>query len=178
MGEGWSDYIACTINHTTVVGAWVVNNAKGIRAYEYESNFPDNFSHLGKGRYTTSDMQFPHCVGEIWCAVLMEMNRNIGANLGVQLVIDALKLTPANPSFLDGRDAILKALEYKKAANQIKYNEYIVGKNGIRKAFAKFGMGSNAKCNGAQLSGIEADFITRLETLNELVTESLLGRII
>jgi extracellular elastinolytic metalloproteinase len=173
MDEGWADYIACTINRTTVVGAWISNNANGLRAFAYDSNFPDNFGHLGTGRYTEC-----HNIGEIWCATLMEMNRNIGANLGVQLIVDALKLTPANPSFLDGRDAILKALEYKKAANQLAYNEYIVARNGIWKAFAKFGMGPKASSNGAQLSGIVVDFSAKLETLQELVTEAILGRMV
>ena len=153
MGEGWSDYIACTINHTTVVGAWVMDNAKGFRMFEYNSNFPDNFGHLGTGRYTEE-----HDIGEIWCATLMEMNRNIGANLGLQLVIDGFKLTRANPSFLDSRDAILKALDHMKDTNKLNQDEYIVARNGIRKAFAKFGMGPRASCNGAQLSGIVSDF--------------------
>ena len=40
MGEGWSDYMACTINNIDVVGAWVVNNPDGIRQFHYDSNFP------------------------------------------------------------------------------------------------------------------------------------------
>jgi extracellular elastinolytic metalloproteinase len=114
MGEGWSDYFACTVNHVIVVGDWVVNNPGGIRGFPYDSAFPDNFGDLGTGRYsgfTSEGEPWPHPIGEIWCATLLEMNRNIGANLGVQLVVDALKLTPANPSFLDARDAILAALD-------------------------------------------------------------------
>jgi extracellular elastinolytic metalloproteinase len=60
MGEGWSDYIACTINHSTIAGAWLVNYAKGIRMYAYGSNFPDNFGNLGTGRYDEV-----HNIGEI-----------------------------------------------------------------------------------------------------------------
>jgi hypothetical protein len=52
----------------------------------------------------------PYNIGEIWCATLMEMNRNIGTTLAVQLAVDALKLSPANPSFLDIRDSILAAI--------------------------------------------------------------------
>ena len=102
MGEGWSDYIACTINNSTVVGDWVTNNSAGIRGFPYNSNFPDNFGKLGTGRYsgfTPQGRRWPHPIGEIWCATLLEMNRNIGPTLGVQLVVDALKLTAANPSF-------------------------------------------------------------------------------
>jgi extracellular elastinolytic metalloproteinase len=175
MGEGWSDYIACTINGTIVVGAWLVNKAGGMRAFPYDSNFPDNFGDLGTGRY---DGTFPHPIGEIWCATLMEMNRNIGAKLGVQLVVDALKLTPANPSFLDGRDAILTALENMRSANRLGYNEYIVARNGIWQAFAKFGMGPGAHSNGAQLSGIVTDFHADLVTVPEIIAETLFGKMV
>ena len=73
MGEGWGDYIACTINDTTVVGDWVVDNPDGIRGFPYDSDFPDSFGDLGTGRYDEE-----HNIGEIWCATLLEMNRKIG----------------------------------------------------------------------------------------------------
>ncbi|MBI1929646.1 M36 family metallopeptidase, partial [Candidatus Poribacteria bacterium] len=159
MGEGWGDYIACTINNTTVVGAWVVNQAGGIRVFPYDSNFPDHFGNLGTGRYTEV-----HNIGEIWCATLMEMNRKIGATLGVQLVVDALKLSPANPSFLDMRDSILSALDNKLAAGQLSSSAHATARSGIWTAFAKFGMGPGARSNGASLSGIAADFNTPADT--------------
>lgn len=154
MGEGWSDYIACSINNSTVVGNWVVNNPAGIRKFPYDSNFPDHFGKLGTGRY----VEEVHNIGEIWCATLMEMNRNIGQVLGLQLVVDGFKLTPANPSFLDARDAILRALDGRRAAGQLTQAEFDSAHNGIWKAFAKFGMGPNARSNGATTSGIVADF--------------------
>src|SRR5438045_7831954 len=61
-------------------------------------------------------------IGEIWCNSLWEMRSRIihdpaGANNDVptgnhtslQLVIDALKMTPTNPSFTDARDALIAA---------------------------------------------------------------------
>lgn len=155
MGEGWGDYIACSINQTAVVGDWVVNNPGGIRGFPYDSSFPDNFGDLGTGRYSEV-----HNIGEIWCATLMEMNRNIGTNPGLQLVVDALKLSPATPGFLDMRDAILAAVDDQLAAGQITAAEYSTRQVGIWEAFAKFGMGPNAQSNGASLSGIVADFST------------------
>jgi subtilisin-like proprotein convertase family protein len=86
------------------------------------------------------------------------MNRNIGAATGVQLVVDALKLTPANPSFLDARDAILAALDAMRSAGKLTAGEHDLARRGIWKAFAKFGMGPGAQSNGASLSGIVADF--------------------
>jgi extracellular elastinolytic metalloproteinase len=153
MGEGWGDYIACTINNVNVVGDWVVNDSAGIRDFPYDSAFPDHFGKMGTGRYNEE-----HNIGEIWCATLMEMNRNIGANLGVQLVVDALKLTPANPSFLDGRDAILAALDAMRQAGRLTSAQFDNARDGIWKAFAKFGMGPAAQSNGATLSGVVADF--------------------
>lgn len=153
MGEGWGDYIACTINNSTVVGSWVVNQTDGIRGFPYTSNFPDTFAKIGTGRYDEV-----HNIGEIWCAILMEVNRKIGKKLGVQLVIDALKLSPANPSFLDMRDAILAALENKLTAGQLTANEHATVRQALWSVFARFGMGPNARSNGASLSGIVADF--------------------
>jgi len=161
MGEGWSDYFACTINNRIIVGDWVTDNPNGIRGFPYDSNFPDNFGDLGTGRYSgflPDGRRRPHPIGEIWCATLLEMNRNIGEDLGAQLVLDALKLTPANPSFLDARDALLEALDDKHEAGQISFDDYQAIQNGIWQAFAQFGMGVNAQSNGASLSGIVADF--------------------
>jgi extracellular elastinolytic metalloproteinase len=43
MGEGWGDYIACIVNNTTVVAAWVVDRPGGLRAFPYDSSFPEDF---------------------------------------------------------------------------------------------------------------------------------------
>ncbi len=155
MGEGWGDYFACTINNTNVVGAWVVNQPNGLRRFPYTSAFPDNFGDLGTGRYA-ADRE--HDIGEIWAATLMEMNRNVGAQAGAQLVVDALKLAPANPSFLDMRDAILRALDDQRSAGIIDTNRHAMIRTGIWTTFAKFGMGPNAQSNGASVVGIQADF--------------------
>ena len=169
MGEGWGDYVACLINNVTVVGAWVVNRAGGIRGFPYDSAFPDNFGDLGTGRYTQV-----HNIGEIWCATLMEMTRNIGKVLAIQLVVDALKLSPANPSFLDMRDAILRALDDKLRAGQVNSSDHATAYRGIWEAFAMFGMGPGASSNDAQLSGIVADFTTGLPPSGDALIEAVL----
>jgi extracellular elastinolytic metalloproteinase len=160
MGEGWGDYVACTINESTVVGAWVVNNPGGIRGFPYDAEFPNNFGELGTGRFArlpNGDIPV-HNIGEIWCATLLEMNRRLGRLPGLQLVVDALKLAPANPSFLDMRDAILRAADDLRMAGGLDDAEHTAARQGIWGAFAKFGMGPGARSNGAQLSGIAADF--------------------
>jgi extracellular elastinolytic metalloproteinase len=156
MGEGWSDYFACSVLDVAVVAAWVVGNARGIRAFPYDANFPvaaNNFGSLGTGRYTEE-----HNVGEIWCATLMEINRKIGKRLGWQLVVDALKLSRATPSFLDMRDAIVLALDHQLAAGQLSASAYAGARSAMWATFAKFGMGPGARSNGAFLTGVMPDF--------------------
>jgi extracellular elastinolytic metalloproteinase len=154
MGEGWSDYMACTINNMEVVGAWVVNNPDGIRQFRYDSNFPDNFGDIGRGRYDEV-----HNIGEIWCATLLEMNRRIGKELTLDLVLDSLRLAPANPSFIDMRDSMLAALEHMLTApNPMSPADYDKAKKGMWAVFAKFGMGVGAKSNGPTLDGVVGSF--------------------
>jgi hypothetical protein len=131
----------------------VTGKAGGIRGFRYDAQFPDTFADLGGGRYTRV-----HAIGEIWCATLMEMTRRVGQPLAVQLVVDALKLARANPSFLDMRDAVLAALDGKLAAGQLTAAGHHTALGGIWGAFARFGMGPAADCVGATLLGIEADF--------------------
>lgn len=167
MGEGWSDYFALTIQNfgkpveKVVTGDWVVNNPNGIRGLPYDSSFPDRFGKIGTGRYNEE-----HNIGEIWCATLMEMNRKIGEALGSQgrghqigwqIVVDGLKLSPSNPSFLDERDAILKALDDLYTAGRLNDADYTEVRRAVWTAFAKFGMGPNADCFGASLNGIVED---------------------
>ncbi len=158
--EEWEKAGAITshvqINNSNVVGVWVVNNPRGIRQFPYDDNFPDNFGNIGTGRYTEV-----HNIGEIWCATLLEMSRNIDNikhRLGVQLVIDGVKSTRDNPSFLDARDGIFVALTDMRNTNRLTIEQYRSAWTAMWRVFAKYGMGPNAQSNGAQLSGIVADF--------------------
>ena len=83
-----------------------------------------------------------HNQGEVWCAVLWEMRANlvdkygfVGNRIALQIITDALKLTPRNPNFLQARDAII-------LADQV--NNGGVNFNDIWRAFAKRGMGFSA----------------------------------
>jgi extracellular elastinolytic metalloproteinase len=88
----------------------------------------------------------------------MELTRRVGQPLAVQLVVDALKLARANPSFLDMRDAILTALDNQLTAGQLGQADHHAALAGAWGAFAKFGMGPAADCVGATLLGIVPDF--------------------
>ena len=58
-----------------------------------------------------------HNMGEVWCVTLWEARANLinklgyaaGNHLILQLVTDGMNLSPANPNFLQARDAILQA---------------------------------------------------------------------
>jgi extracellular elastinolytic metalloproteinase len=163
MGEGWGDYFACTITSRPVVAAWVTGMAGGIRGFPY-NNFPaatQNFGKLGTGRYTGE-----HAIGEIWCATLMDMTRNLnvtqgvpaGTQLALQLVVDAMKLSPTNPSFLDMRDAILTAWDNEAMSRSSTPDATAAVRRDIWQAFAKYGMGPGARSNGGTLAGIVTDF--------------------
>ncbi len=153
MGEGWSDWIACTVNGTDVVGAWVMDKPNGFREHRYDESFPDGFGDLGTGRYQADE---EHNIGEIWCATLMSLNRALGVPLTLRLVFDALTLSAANPGFLDMRDDILEAAELMDAAGQLD-GPLAEVKATIWSVFAHYGMGPGAQSQGAQVAGIVAD---------------------
>ncbi|MER8929196.1 M36 family metallopeptidase [Mesorhizobium sp. M0859] len=157
MGEGWSDYYALTIQNffrateKTVTGDWLLNTPSGIRRAPYDDAYPFKYGDLAK---------FPevHDIGEVWCAALMMMARKFRAALGNdqqgyrlawRIVTDGLKLTQANPTFLDARDAILKALHDLATTNQIPAATHKLALNSAWQAFAHFGMGTNASSGDA-----------------------------
>ncbi|KAI8895827.1 Fungalysin metallopeptidase-domain-containing protein [Globomyces pollinis-pini] len=160
MGEGWSDTLAMYLTRKPtdtretdyVLGAYVYNNPKGIRKNVYSTNTTTN-------PYTYNSVQplnQVHAIGEIWATFLNEMYWNLVDKLGyssnlldakqvkgnivaLQLVIGGMKLQPCNPTFLNARDAIIQAdATYYGGAY----------KCDIWKAFAKRGMGVDAKAQG------------------------------
>ena len=108
-----------------------------------------------------------HDIGEVWCATLMMMTRKLRAALGNdqqgyrlawQIVTDGLKLTPANPTFLDARDAILRALDDLGTTNHIPPATHTLARKAAWQAFAHFGMGVNATSDDADdVDNIVAD---------------------
>ncbi len=145
MGEGWSDYFGLTLMRSEqddprgayVIGGYVINNYNlGVRRHPYSTDMqvnPLTFRNL-------SDAFTVHDGGEIWCGMLWEMRALLlerygfvaGQRQSIQLVVDGLKLTPTEPTFIDARDAILLADRMNNGgANQCL----------IWQAFAKRGMG-------------------------------------
>ncbi len=145
MGEGWSDYFGIVLlrsenddlDGTYAVGQYALNNyARGIRRFPYSTNtqvYPLNFGDIARSTEI-------HNVGEIWCNALLEMRAQLirrhgfreGQRQSIQLVVDGLKLTPVNPTFLDARNAMMLADKVNNGgANQCL----------LWQAFSKRGMG-------------------------------------
>ena len=101
-----------------------------------------------------------HNIGEVWAGTLWEVrSRIIAANAGnvptgnhtmLQLVIDAMKMTPVDPSFTDARDAILNA----DCATNACANE-----TSIWSGFADRGLGYGAKQPYNKTRALEASHI-------------------
>jgi extracellular elastinolytic metalloproteinase len=144
IAEGLSDFFACALYDVNVVGSWVVGEPGGIRDHPYDDSFPDAFDKIGTGRYLG-----PHAIGEVCAAILLALLRRIGKQAAMQLIVDAMKLTAANPSFINLRDAVVAAAEHTGPADL---------PHQVWEVFAKFGLGPKASSNGAQLAGIVADF--------------------
>lgn len=154
FGEGTSDFIACIAANTTVVGAWVVGRPGGIRSAPYTSAFPAHFGNLGQPPY--NDV---HGAGEIWCASLLELSRSIDTGLCLQLVMDSLRLMPANPTLLQCRDALFRALDYTHSAGRLASTHYSRTLDAAWRVFAHFGMGPRAYAPHAYtLHGTIPDF--------------------
>jgi len=131
MGEGWSDWWALVFlaesgdapQDARSIAPYLEGlppSGAGIRNHPYSTD-------LGISPLTYGDLpglDHPHGVGEVWAAALWETYWNLvavygfdpelkagvgGNNLALQLVMDALKMQPCDPTFLDGRQAILDA---------------------------------------------------------------------
>lgn len=147
------------------------SNGPGIRRYRYSFDMAidpltfDAYGTSGTTPYGTVRSTQVHNTGEIWCSSLWDMNwllidkfgfdpnvevgytgpASAGNILALQLVMDALKLQPANPSFADARNAILLADEnLTGGANQEQ----------IWTAFARRGMGLSAVVSSSSATSI------------------------
>ncbi len=99
-----------------------------------------------------------HNMGEVWCVALWDMRANLirkhgwtnGNQLALQLVTDGMILSPANPNFLQGRDAIILADELNNGgANRVE----------LWTAFAKRGMGASARSpDSSTTAGLQEGF--------------------
>src|SRR5262249_18837959 len=102
-------------------------------------------THFGipRGPLGSTNVSEVHNQGEVWCVTLWDARANlinrygwsVGNQLMLRLVTDGMNLSPANPNFLQARDAILQAdLVDNRGANL----------STLWTAFARRGMGYSA----------------------------------
>lgn len=155
MGEGWSDFYAIALLSdpadnplgTYAAGSYLtMNYFSAIRRYPYAVEAGPLVTNASLNPLTFSNIAlYPevHDMGEVWCQTLWECRGELIAKYGaaagntlmLQLVTDGLKLTPANPSYTQARDAILQAdLVAHSGANAAE----------LWRGFAKRGLGFGA----------------------------------
>jgi extracellular elastinolytic metalloproteinase len=196
MGEGWSDWYALMFtqrdtdgkNDAYPAGNYVLGlpaTAGGIRRVPYSYDMSIDPHTLG----TYNISQEVHDAGEIWASVLWDLNWLLidkygfdsdlyagytgpgaaGNLLALQLVMDGMKLQPANPSFLQARDAILQA------------DQILTGGTNFREiwtAFARRGFGLSAVDGGANSFSVTEAFDTPNFALHVTTTNPAVGSII
>ena len=177
MGEGWSDYFGVLLTiepgdsgtDARGVGTYLFGQGQGgpgIRPAPFSTDFATN-------DFTYGDLPsqvVPHGVGFVWATMLWDItwslideygfdtdiynfsgdvNQDAGNVMAMALVIEALKLQPCNPGFVDGRDAIFAAdLAIYGGANECL----------LWDAFARRGLGASASqgSSGSSNDGVEA----------------------
>ncbi|WP_329807226.1 T9SS-dependent M36 family metallopeptidase [Flavobacterium facile] len=149
-----------TRNDARGIGTFVENqatNGPGIRQYRYSTDMavnPHTFASTNAMWYNDAtsglDRVDVHSVGSVWCVMLWDLAWNYiekygydaniyngtgGNNKVMRLVIDAMKITPANPSLIQCRNAIIQA-----DVNTTTGQNYCL----IWETFARRGLGVNA----------------------------------
>lgn len=105
LGEGWSDVISFLKWDDAVVGEYVTGDqTNGIRSVGYDIStrtFQSYNTNSGSG----------HGNGEIWAAAIYDVRTMFpgGVEPLATLVLDGMKATPANPTYIDARNGLLTA---------------------------------------------------------------------
>ncbi|WP_260446422.1 T9SS-dependent M36 family metallopeptidase [Chryseobacterium lactis] len=149
------------------------NEGAGIRPARYSPDFavnPFTYGSTNTMQYTnTSGALVPdvHSIGFVWATMLWDLhwkyvekygyssdvlaNTTNGSTKVLQLIMDGLKLQVCNPSFIEGRDAILKAeLATTQGADKCM----------IWNVFAKRGLGLNAN------AGVKSNITDQVENFD------------
>ncbi|MFL5327468.1 MAG: M36 family metallopeptidase [Gemmataceae bacterium] len=153
-------------------------NGVGIRRFQYSYNMTidpltfDAYGASGTTSYGVTRSTEVHNTGEIWCSTLWDLNwllinkygydavvstgysasagpAHAGNKLVLKLVMDAMKLQSANPSFIQARDAIINADNALNGGADLFE---------IWSAFARRGLGQNAVDASSSTTTITAGF--------------------
>ncbi len=161
MGEGWSDWFGLVMQTTEDnyaeqirgIGTYATGeptDGPGIRNFPYSRDIDIN----PQTYIDVISTNVPHGVGEIWSAMIWDLYWNFidiygfdsdfyhgtgGNNMVMQLVLDGMKFQPCDPTFPEGRDAILQAdmVNYDGAHQCL-----------IWETFARRGLGYSASAGG------------------------------
>ncbi len=197
MGEGWSDFWSLMFRQRNAldtldargVGMYVLGQAEtgpGIRSYRYDFDIGnqtnETFLSYGAG---ASQSTAVHWAGTRWASTLWDLNHLMIAKYGyesnlynasstagnvrtLRLVMDALKLQPANPTFIEARNAILAA---DTALNGSENHRE------IWLAFARRGLGEGASTANSSSNALTTSFDipTQFQSLVVSTTAPLLG---
>lgn len=176
MGEGWSDWYGLILTmdeddfaeQVRGIGTFAIGQpvtGGGIRPRPYSTDFGVNELTYGDTNNTAAISQ-PHGIGTVWSTMLWDMtwylideygfdadlyNGTGGNNIAIQLVTDGLKLQPCSPGFVDGRDAILAAIEINTMIPEEDKMEVTCSIWGV---FAERGLGVSAS-QGSKFSRID-----------------------
>jgi len=163
LSEGWSDFFAISMELTKNsqrdtphnMFEWLYGTYARSKPICSDMNVNDlTYNSL---TYSANGQLECHQGGEVWVNALNEVLWNLielrgisedvsqseininseGNVLAIQIVIDALKIQPCNPTFLEARHAIILAQKQRFNDNQLHC--------AIWKGFAKRGMGYNAQ---------------------------------
>lgn len=110
ISEGWSDFFAAAFTNDPVIGAWVTERPdRGLRQRSLEDNAFTLFNLCADGCNRFED-------GEIWSGAMWDLRRRLltrhgvaGATIAERLVVEAMRYTPCQPTFLEARDALIVA---------------------------------------------------------------------
>ena len=163
------------------IGTYAINQpitGSGIRSHPYSTNmainpltFADTNGKTFIDPVDSVEKVEPHDTGEVWAATLWDLtwayigkygfSSNIysgtaGNNKVMRLVLDAMKLQPCNPSYIEARDAIIAADQAKTGGQ-----DYCL----IWKVFARRGLGVNAS------SGSNSGDRTNIAAINDQVAD-------
>ena len=167
------------------IGTYAINqpiSGSGIRSHPYSTNMAVNpltfadtngktFIDVDPVTSVGTEKVEPHDTGEVWAATLWDLtwayigkygfSSNVytgtgGNNKVMRLVLDAMKLQPCNPSYIEARDAILAADQALTGGQ-----DYCL----IWKVFARRGLGVNAS------SGSNSGDNTNIAAINDQVAD-------
>ena len=166
VGEGWSDYFGLAFTQQAGdkadkprgTGSFLTNTTAGLRRFPYTTNMQVNpLTYRDVIDAITNRRSGQHDIGTVWCSMLWDLHWKFIDRYGMdircrdlqagnmrcmKLVLEAMKLQPCNPGFVDARDAILLADSLLNAARHADM---------IWETFARRGLGADAVQGDANL---------------------------